>query len=135
MWHWLKIMIQNNLSGRILTDLYNFRSCCSLFEFNMYPYVLTSSVCWNLEFIQNVEDAIDFHLWVYLRFVFWLLFCLRNFSRNITACFGENKKHPHQKKKKKNQRLNWITTSRNYPKPLKDKCWISQASYFLMGQF
>lgn len=111
--------------------LYNFRSCCSLFEFNMHPYIFISSVCWNLELIQDVEDAIDFHLWVYLQFIFWLSFCLRNFSRKIAACFGEKKKE----KKKKNQRLNGINASRNYLKLLKDKCWISQASYFLMGQF
>lgn len=55
------------------------------------------------------------------------------FQKHYSLLWGKEKAPP--QKKKKNQRLNWITTSRNYPKPLKDKCWISQASYFLMGQF
>lgn len=64
--------------------------------------------------------------------VYFLIALLpKKFFRNIATCFGEKKKQ----KKKKNQRLNGMNASRNYPKLLKDKCWISQAYYFLMGKF
>lgn len=108
--------------------LYNFRSCCSLFEFHMHPYIFkcllklrVDTRCWGCHWFPPLGLTSVYLLIVLLPKEF--------FQKNCSLLWGK------EKEKKKNQRLNGINASRNYLKFLKDKRWISQASYFLMGQF